>query len=404
METIKVIEPDLSTVDFEIVDQSRHLFNEFENIKLKDVSSQNKAYLALFFRQPFEVEEAIDKIDNQLFLLMQQGIVKPLIIMITEAWDLFNTYAWDENKLNLTPDFGDVPYSKFIAHFTSRAVPEENITWLVMNNIHKKQIKNLRNRGYKIKTRFIQYCYYLQRMKAVASRTALDKRSFTKYYSCLCRGSVYNHRYGMVYNLWANNLLQKGNVSCEPYRELEESKGSNWVNDNETTENFMTNFTDWKTRKYDFASALPLTYDNKVNQHWLFDYDEKYIFDNSFLWIPTESHLGHDGVIISEKTWKAIAYGSPFCINGEKNSLKYLKEMGFKTFEDFWDESYDNDTKPDRIKKITNIVKNLCDKDISEINSMYQDMLPILRHNQKTMIENTQHTDLIKTLKEINDN
>ena len=182
METIKVIEPDLSTVDFEIVDQSRHLFNEFENIKLKDVSSQNKAYLALFFRQPFEVEEAIDKIDNQLFLLMQQGIVKPLIIMITEAWDLFNTYAWDENKLNLTPDFGDVPYSKFIAHFTSRAVPEENITWLVMNNIHKKQIKNLRDRGYKIKTRFIQYCYYLQRMKAVASRTALDKRSFTKWY------------------------------------------------------------------------------------------------------------------------------------------------------------------------------------------------------------------------------
>ena len=49
--------------------------------------------------------------------------------------------------------------------------------------------------------------------------------------------------------------------------------------------------------------------------------------------------------------------------------------MGFKTFEDFWDESYDNDDKPARIKKITEIVKNLCAMDMTEINSMYQKML-----------------------------
>ena len=42
--------------------------------------------------------------------------------------------------------------------------------------------------------------------------------------------------------------------------------------------------------------------------------------------------------------------------------------------------------------------------DMTEINSMYQKMLPILKHNQKVMIENTQHTDLIKELKEIYDN
>ena len=56
------------------------------------------------------------------------------------------------------------------------------------------------------------------------------------------------------------------------------------------------------------------------------------------------------------------------------------------------------------VKKITEIVKKLCAMDITEINSMYQKMLPILKHNQKVMIENTQHTDLIKELKEIYDN
>ena len=38
---------------------------------------------------------------------------------------------------------------------------------------------------------------------------------------------------------------------------------------------------------------------------------------------------------------KAIDYCKPFVINGDKGTLKYLHSIGFKTFDKWWDESYD---------------------------------------------------------------
>ena len=43
----------------------------------------------------------------------------------------------------------------------------------------------------------------------------------------------------------------------------------------------------------------------------------------------------------TEKFTKPLYYGQPFILIGFKNSLKFLKEMGFKTYDDIFDESYD---------------------------------------------------------------
>ncbi len=43
----------------------------------------------------------------------------------------------------------------------------------------------------------------------------------------------------------------------------------------------------------------------------------------------------------TEKITKPLYYGHPFILIGWKNSLKFLKEMGFKTYDDIFDESYD---------------------------------------------------------------
>jgi hypothetical protein len=131
--------------------------------------------------------------------------------------------------------------------------------------------------------------------------------------------------------------------------------------------------------------------------HWT-DSDESQIFQNSFLWISSETKKTHDGVYITEKTWKAIAHGSPFCINGDNGSLDYLQQRGYKTFSEFWDESYDRTDDIEKIKKITSIVKDICSMDIDEINALYEKMLPILEHNRQTLINNTQHANLIKEL------
>jgi hypothetical protein len=396
METINIIEPDLNGIEKIFVDPSKQLFKEFNFVKAEQFDGQSSTFLALFICRPFDIKHVIEKIPNKIFLYMQQGIVKPIIFQTTEAWDLFDTFAWEKNKFNITPDFGEIKYSTMVRHFTGRGVPEENLTWVVPNNIHERQISFLEQRGYKIKATFIQYCYFIEIMKLVANKIDIQEKKFVKHYNCLCRGNLKNHRYGIIYNLWNTRLLDKGNVSCEQYEEIVESKNSNWVDDAITSEEFMQNFKSWHQNKKKFTNMLPLSFDNKVNQHWEIDqYNEKNIFDNAFLWISSETKIHNDGIHITEKTWKAIAHGSPFCINGNVGSLSYLHDMGYKSFDKFWDESYDNYDGYDRIQMITKIIETICSKSLEEINSMYAQMIPILKHNQKTLKENQQHINLL---------
>ena len=63
-------------------------------------------------------------------------------------------------------------------------------------------------------------------------------------------------------------------------------------------------------------------------------------------WLVTETvnyspahDYGH--VFLTEKTFKPIILKMGFLIAGCTGSLKKLKDLGFKTFSDYWDESYD---------------------------------------------------------------
>ena len=80
---------------------------------------------------------------------------------------------------------------------------------------------------------------------------------------------------------------------------------------------------------------------------------------------------------------KAILYERPFISYGKPGTLKYLKSFGFKTFNEYWDESYD-DIEDDgvKIEKISLIIQELCKKDITEIKKMYASMRPLLQHNK----------------------
>ncbi len=46
-------------------------------------------------------------------------------------------------------------------------------------------------------------------------------------------------------------------------------------------------------------------------------------------------------IFLSEKTFKPIACSHPFQILGAKGSLKELRKLGYLTFENLFDESYD---------------------------------------------------------------
>jgi hypothetical protein len=76
----------------------------------------------------------------------------------------------------------------------------------------------------------------------------------------------------------------------------------------------------------------------------------------------------------------------PFFIVGSPYSLKYLQDLGFKTFSNFWDESYDNETNFKlRCDMIINEVKKLCNKSQEEMIEMIKNMEDILIFNKKLL-------------------
>ena len=104
-----------------------------------------------------------------------------------------------------------------------------------------------------------------------------------------------------------------------------------------------------------------------------------------FVDIVTESRYGQPTGNFSEKVLQTIQYQKPFILVAPPYTLEYLKSYGFKTFNDFWDESYDTELDHgERLAKIFYIINDILDKPIEELRKMYKEMLPIVKHNLAT--------------------
>ena len=114
--------------------------------------------------------------------------------------------------------------------------------------------------------------------------------------------------------------------------------------------------------------------------------DESHLFRNTFLNLVNETHQQDDLVFITEKTYRSINYCRPFVINGDRGSLRYLKDMGFKTFDKFWDESYDEETSDHaRITKLIELVTHITSRSERELLDLFDEMLPVIEHNYKQL-------------------
>lgn len=110
------------------------------------------------------------------------------------------------------------------------------------------------------------------------------------------------------------------------------------------------------------------------------------VYKDTWVSLVTESSYfkNEHSIFISEKTFKPIACMQPFIIVGSKHTLKYLRKLGYKTFDGFIDESYDHCDDQDRFTAIIRTlekIKQIKDK-ISWLNSMRE----ILEHNHKLFL------------------
>ena len=108
------------------------------------------------------------------------------------------------------------------------------------------------------------------------------------------------------------------------------------------------------------------------------DIHEPQFNDCAFNLVSETNDNNHD-VFITEKLWKPIIAQQIFVVHGNLGYLKKLREMGFRTFDSVFDESYDQESNPNkRIEKIVSLCQHLRTVDKSKI---YQETADIRQHN-----------------------
>ncbi len=110
--------------------------------------------------------------------------------------------------------------------------------------------------------------------------------------------------------------------------------------------------------------------------------------ETNFFYSREHALRGNDYLAITEKTYKPIAMKMPFIMYGQPFILRRLREYGYRTFSDFWDESYDEEIDPaKRADKIVSAVKKLNELSDSEFMNLLLQTRDTVEHNYRNLRE-----------------
>ena len=213
----------------------------------------------------------------------------------------------------------------------------------------------------------------------------LEDRS--KLFTCLQRRPRMC-RFINLYNIKRYNLLDDGFVSLrlgtvQPAIGFKHSfkHDVQWKVESEdlmkTTKDFSKFLKDCKSRGMNHYTAD----DKDLHQNQALQLTP-YHYTDSYFHVAVETLVQPDIVFFTEKIYKPIMCGQPFFVLGNRRMIKKLQEWGIKTFDEWWDESYDEETSHwERSKKVFTILSDLKKKPKKELNQILNDMLPTLTHN-----------------------
>jgi hypothetical protein len=190
------------------------------------------------------------------------------------------------------------------------------------------------------------------------------------------------HRSYLYIQLFRNKLLDSGLVSMNEF-------------DNNNLLYFLKKRINKRTLDL-VCPTLPALVYSSPNTILKSDFYVNRILTDVYLdtWLTVVSETGYndaDGtVFLSEKLFKPISCTHPFIVVGNKHSLVELKKLGYETFSNWIDESYDNEPDKKRIDVIIDLLKDL--KKIRNKMSFFMDMEEVLKHNYRILERNAVET------------
>ena len=190
-----------------------------------------------------------------------------------------------------------------------------------------------------------------------------------KSFACLNK-RLRPHRIWFYKYMYESGLLDKGLVSMNLF-----DKGEWWFEGSVMDVNNMDQM----------REKLPLLVYEKRNDelddnHYIRRFNNQVCLD-TYVTVVSEAHCGDSSetMFISEKTYKVIACRQPFIIMGNKDTLKKLRQCGYRTFDGFIDESYDSLPTFQRMESIIESLKKI--DAIEDKLSWFKSMEEIVEHN-----------------------
>ena len=298
------------------------------------------------------------------------GFIKPELLQKLKNKELF--FMFDASTEGFSPlfetPFFEVLYNNCYLH----NVDPEQIMFISSNLLDEQNLERFckeRNIKKKIKVfSFVGFEYSINhRHGFVSTETYLKEKIKTvdstfknKYFSSLSRLNR-PHRTLATFLLCQETISEKALISHDRVTE-------------EYVKYLLQEFDSYNVKSW--IEKLPLVVDRKdFNINWALDSSYAHIHDQTLFQIVNETESNNrfnSALFYSEKTFRPVSELQPFIIHGQQHANRSLKSIGYKTYDSWFDYSWDSEPNDVlRYKQMLESVKDLCSR------------LDLMTHDQK---------------------
>ena len=112
------------------------------------------------------------------------------------------------------------------------------------------------------------------------------------------------------------------------------------------------------------------------------------LLQRAFCYVSNETMFNSTISYTSEKSFKSFCSMRPLISYGSYGILKKLRNFGFKTWNSYWSENYDEiKDHTQRFQAVAELIKNISSIPIIQCQEMLLDMKSILEHNQNLYVD-----------------
>lgn len=195
----------------------------------------------------------------------------------------------------------------------------------------------------------------------------------------------------LVALLYSIGILDKGFVSLGPCDDKNDwTTVWPWIEaQNSTNEETSKLLAD---NKFHICNIPPMYLDHHdltVNRPLIEAYSTNRLYNNSYVSVVTETNFYkvQPGRFVSEKVFKPIAQRHPFVLVSVPRTLELLRELGYKTFSPWIDESYDLETDDNkRLLMVAREIERLSNLTPDELTSYLNGVRDICEHNLSVLL------------------